>query len=140
MTTFQTSRTFAATPAQIFAAFQPARLARWWGPDGFTNTFEICDFKPGGRWLFTMHGPDGKNYLNENVFLEIEPQKRVVIQHIPVPKFLLTITLEPAQDGTLLDWVQELEDPEFARAVAHIIVPANEQNLDRLTVELGRGA
>ena len=102
--------------------------------------FEICDFRPGGRWLFTMHGPDGKNYPNENVFLEIEPLKRVVIQHIPVPKFLLTITLEPAQDGTLLDWVQELEDPEFARAVAHIIAPANEQNLDRLTVELGRGA
>lgn len=140
MTTFQTSRIFAASAEQIFAAFQPARLARWWGPDGFTNTFEICDFRPGGRWLFTMHGPDGKNYPNENVFLEIEPLKRVVIQHIPVPKFRLTITLEPAQDGTLLDWVQELEDPEFARAVAHIIAPANEQNLDRLTVELGRGA
>ena len=137
MTTFSTSRTFAATPAQIFAAFQPERLARWWGPAGFSNTFEICEFRPGGRWVFTMHGPDGKTYANENVFLEIEPLKRVVIQHIPAPRFVLTITLEPVKDGTVLNWVQVLEDADFARTVAHIITPANEQNLDRLTVELG---
>jgi uncharacterized protein YndB with AHSA1/START domain len=42
-------------------------LSRWWGPAGFTNTFEVCEFKKGGRWSFVMHGPDGRNYPNESV-------------------------------------------------------------------------
>ncbi len=55
----------AATPAQVFAAMRdPVRVARWWGPDGFTNTIHTFDFQPGGRWLLTMHGPDGTDYPN----------------------------------------------------------------------------
>jgi hypothetical protein len=48
MTTFKTSRKIPATVEQVFAAFQPKHLARWWGPAGFTNTFSICEFKNGG--------------------------------------------------------------------------------------------
>ncbi|NBV24779.1 MAG: polyketide cyclase [Proteobacteria bacterium] len=139
MSTFATSREIAATLEQVFAAISaPDRLARWWGPAGFTNTFDLCEFKPGGRWSFTMHGPDGKNYRNENVFTEIEPPTRVVIHHVCEPKFALTITLARTATGTLLSWTQVLEDPEFARRVEHIIRPANEQNLDRLTAEVLR--
>ena len=36
-----TERLLSATPHETFAAFQqPDLLARWWGPNGFTNTFE----------------------------------------------------------------------------------------------------
>ena len=36
MNTFSTSRTFHATPAEVFAAIRDGeRLARWWGPGGF---------------------------------------------------------------------------------------------------------
>lgn len=49
MNAFKSSREIPATPDQIFAAFSdPVRLARWWGPAGFTNTFEVCEFHPGG--------------------------------------------------------------------------------------------
>src|SRR4029450_11050374 len=66
--TFQASRKIAAPPSCVFAAFEDsARLAVWWGPAGFTNTFKTYEFKPGGKWSFTMHGPDGKNYPNEIV-------------------------------------------------------------------------
>jgi uncharacterized protein YndB with AHSA1/START domain len=44
MTTFKTSRKISATVEQVFAAFQPERLARWWGPAGLANTFSICEF------------------------------------------------------------------------------------------------
>src|SRR5688500_4970526 len=51
MTPFRTSREIPASPEQVFAAFTDAqRLARWWGPAGFTNTFMVCDFTSGGRW------------------------------------------------------------------------------------------
>ncbi len=87
MTTFSTSREIPATVEQVFAAISdPDRLAMWWGPAGFTNTFHICEFENGGRWSFVMHGPDGQNYSNENVFSEIERPGKVVIQHISAPE------------------------------------------------------
>jgi uncharacterized protein YndB with AHSA1/START domain len=141
MHTFHTSRTIPVPIEDVFAAIRdPARLARWWGPKGFTNTFDVCEFKPGGRWLFTMHGPDGTNYPNENVFAEIDAPARVVLQHLSVPTFRLTITLRAVADGaqTEVAWEQVLDDAEFAKRVEHITVPANEDNLDRLTAEVLR--
>jgi len=139
MSTFTHSREIPAPAEKIFAAIrEPARLARWWGPAGFTNTFQACEFKPGGRWSFTMHGPNGANYPNESVFAEIEAPRKVVIQHVSEPKFRLTIALSPAKAGTLVSWTQAFENAEVARRVEAIVVPANEQNLDRLTAEVLR--
>ena len=138
MTTFKTSRKIPATVEQVFTVFQPEHLVRWWGPAGFTNTFQACEFKPGGRWSFIMHGPNGVNHPNESVFAEIEPPRKVVIQHVCEPKFKLTIELAPTGKETLLSWAQEFENSEVARHIEHIVVPANEQNLDRLSVEVLR--
>ena len=136
MATFSTSREIPASAEQIFAAFSPERLSRWWGPAGFTNTFKVCEFEKGGRWLFTMHGPNGGNYPNESVFAEIEPLKKVVIEHVLQPKYHLTITLSPSSVGTLVSWSQTFEKPDVASRIKHIVVPANEQNLDRLSAEV----
>jgi uncharacterized protein YndB with AHSA1/START domain len=139
MTTFNTSREFPATVEQVFAAISdPKRLNRWWGPAGFTNTFSICDFKQGGRWSFVMHGPDGHNYPNENVFADIDAPRKVVIQHVVEPKFSLTIGLTGSGAGTLVSWSQVFESSEVAGRIEHIVVPANEQNLDRLLAEVLR--
>jgi hypothetical protein len=82
-----------------------------------------------------MHGPDGKNYRNENVFLEASIP-RIVIRHNSQPNFTLTVTLTEDAGNTNLVWHQAFDDPRFAANVAHIIVPANEQNLDRLQTVL----
>ena len=126
-------RLFAASRRMVFAAFeQPDRLARWWGPSGFTNTFERFEFKPGGRWVFEMHGPDGVNYPNESVFREIQPDARIVIEHVVKPWFRLTVILTARGDRTHLAWVQEFESPEVAAKMRRLSEAANEQNLDRL--------
>ncbi len=128
-----TERVLSADPRKVFAAFeQPDCLAQWWGPNGFTNTFEQFEFKPGGRWVFVMHGPNGANYPNENVFLEIQPDAKIVIEHVEKPWYRLTVTLTAGGDQTHLAWVQEFESPEFAAKVRPLCEPANEQNLDRL--------
>lgn len=138
MSIFRHSREFPVPPQAVFAAIQdPARLARWWGPDGFTNTFHTFEFRPEGLWLFTMHGPDGANYPNESKFLEIVPHTLVRIQHTNLPHFELTMTLEPTATGTLLTWVGEFENQEFAEKMRGFLESANEQNLNRLAVELG---
>lgn len=129
----RTERLFSASPRTIFAAFeQPERLARWWGPAGFTNTFEQFEFRPGGRWVFVMHGPNGASYPNESVFREIEPDTRIVIEHVVKPWYTLTVTLTPDGDQTHLAWVQEFESPEMAAKMRRLTDTANEENLDRL--------
>ena len=144
MSTFKTSRVFLASPAAVFAAFaSPERLARWWGPDGFSNTFESFEFKSGGVWRFTMHGPDGSNYPNEVSFVSVEPNRRVVVQHISQPHFTLSIRLEATAEGTTVIWEQAFESPQVAASMKHIVEPANEQNLSRWQAEVaenGRGA
>ena len=122
-----------ANTRTVFAAFeQPDRLAHWWGPNGFTNTFEHFEFKPGGRWVFVMHGPNGANYANESVFREIQPDTRIVIEHVVKPWYRLTVTLTPRGEATHMAWVQEFESPEVAAKMRPLSETANEQNLDRL--------
>jgi uncharacterized protein YndB with AHSA1/START domain len=128
-----TKRTIAASAEIIFAAFSdPAKLARWWGPDGFTNSFETFEFESEGRWVFVMHGPNGIDYPNECVFRVVRPHEEIVIEHVVEPRFLLTVKLSPASDGTSLSWDQEFETAEMAERLKVICGPANEQNLDRL--------
>ncbi len=139
MTTFSTSRTIPSDINTVFAAISnQTRLARWWGPDGFANVVEVCEFMPGGKWHFTMCGPDGKQYANENVFTDVQAPNKVVIQHVSEPKFRLTIGLSSHERGTRVSWEQVFEDAEVGSRLEHIVVPANEQNLDRLAAEVAR--
>jgi uncharacterized protein YndB with AHSA1/START domain len=138
MKTFKTSRQISVSPQSIFSAISnPERLAKWWGPNGFTNTFNGFQFTVGGKWSFVMHGPDGVNYPNENEFVDIVPNEKVVIRHHSQPYFTLTVTITSSAKGSMVNWNQEFDDAEVAKNIAHIIVPSNEQNLDRLTAEVG---
>ncbi len=134
-----TERVLSASPRAVFAAFEkPEQLAQWWGPKDFTNTFEQFEFKPGGRWVFVMHDPNGANYANESVFREIQPDTRIVIEHVVEPWFKLTVTLTAQGDQTHLAWVQEFESPEIAAKMRPLSGTANEQVLDRLEALLAR--
>lgn len=141
MSVFRHSREIPASPEAVFSAFRdPVRLARWWGPDGFTNTIQTFEFRQGGRWLFTMHGPDGADYPNQSEFLEIVPDSKVRIKHVNLPHFELTISLEPVATGTLVSWVGVFENREFAEKMRQFLETANEQNLNRLALEVTTGA
>jgi uncharacterized protein YndB with AHSA1/START domain len=132
--TLCTSRVLPFTPKEIYGAFaSPELLASWWGPEGFSNTFEIFEFTAGGRWKFLMHGPDGNSYLNESFFEELVPDANIVIHHDCPPNFKLTVQLTPVSEGTHLTWEQVFEDSETAKAVKERAGSANEQNIDRLT-------
>jgi uncharacterized protein YndB with AHSA1/START domain len=140
MSVFRHSRELPATVESVFAAFEdPVRLARWWGPAAFTNTFHTFEFRQGGSWQFTMHGPDGAGYLNRSEFLEIVPNSVVRIRHINLPHFELSISLALGAAGTLVTWVGVFENQEFAENRRQFLEAANEQNLDRLALEVASG-
>jgi uncharacterized protein YndB with AHSA1/START domain len=134
-----TQRSIVAPRELVYAAFRnPEQLARWWGPDGFTNSFREFDLRVGGYWRFTMHGPDGKDYPNESRFLEVVPNERVVIEHFSGHHFILTISFTSVGQATVVSWHQLFDTVEHYRQIAEFVAQANEQNLNRLEAEVQR--
>lgn len=132
------SRMIAVARDRVWAAFsEPSALAGWWGPAGFTNTFHEFDFRPGGVWRFTMRGPDGAAYAMDHRFTEIVAPERIVVSHLqPGHDFTLTVTLAGRVGSTEIIWRMLFDDPAEAARVRPFVVPANEQNLDRLEAHL----
>jgi uncharacterized protein YndB with AHSA1/START domain len=76
------TRLFDAPRALVWAAWtDPAQIAQWWGPNGFTTTILHYDLRVGGTWKHIMHGPDGVDYPNEHTFTEVVPNERLVHVH-----------------------------------------------------------
>ncbi len=103
-----TTRRFAAPPERVFDAWSRAEdLARWWGPRGFTTTTHAFDFRPGGGWQYTMHGPDGADYRNRTVYEVIDRPHRIVFAHhgevdgVPT-EFTMTVTFAARGEETEL--------------------------------------
>lgn len=129
-------------PERVFGAFSdPAALARWWGPAGFTNTFQEFDFKPGGIWRLVMRSSDGTEYPMQKRFIEIAAPERIDLQHLdPVHGFRMSMRFAAEGAGTRVTWIISFESAEEAKRVRHLVLDANEQNFDRLESHLvGRG-
>lgn len=136
-----TTRVFDAPRDVVFKAWtDPKHLAKWWGPKGFTNTFEEFDMRPGGVWRFVMHGPDGGRYENETVFVEVVKPERIVFQHVTAPQFQVTATFVEEAGKTRLTFQMLFETAAECDKVKMYTVDANEQNFDRLEAELTRMA
>jgi uncharacterized protein YndB with AHSA1/START domain len=137
-----TKRVLDAPRERVFEAFRdPEHLARWWGPAGFTNTFQEFDLRPGGAWRFVMHGPNGADYPNHSVFVEVVRPERIMFDHVSRPQFRMTITLAELGDSqTTLTWRMGFATAVECAKVRAFAEGANEQNLDRLAAELTRMA
>lgn len=133
-----TSRVIAAPRARVWRAFaDPALLARWWGPAGFSNSIETFDLRSGGDWRFVMHAPDGVDHPNHCQFTEVLDQQRIVFEHLSEPRFEMTLTFtDHGGERTALGWRQRFATADDCRRIAPLAAPANEQNLDRLAALL----
>jgi uncharacterized protein YndB with AHSA1/START domain len=78
------TRVFDAPRDLVFKAWtDPRHIMQWWGPKGFTTSIYEMDVRPGGVWRLTMRGPDGVDYKNRIVFLEVVKPERLVFKHEP---------------------------------------------------------
>ena len=120
----------------VFNAWtDPEILPLWWGPDGFTNTVQQIDIRPGGTWRFTMHGPDGTEYKNELMFDDIITPSRITYTRKTGPLFQGVATFdEEGGNKTLLTMRMIFDSPELRDRVANEFgaVEGAKQTLARL--------
>jgi uncharacterized protein YndB with AHSA1/START domain len=57
---------------------EPDRVMKWWGPQRFTSPICKIDFRVGGRFVFCMRSPDGKDFWTAGTYKEIVPLERIV--------------------------------------------------------------
>jgi uncharacterized protein YndB with AHSA1/START domain len=132
------TRIFDAPRELVYQAWtQPENLAQWWGPKGFTNTFKEFDLRPGGTWEFIMHSPDGANFPNKSVFVEIAKPDRVVLNHVSGPHFQITATFEDHAGKTKFTFRQSFETEKEFDKVKSFAIDGNKETIDRLEAHLG---
>jgi uncharacterized protein YndB with AHSA1/START domain len=122
-------REFAAPRELVFKLWtDPQHLARWWGPEGFTNP--VCRFEPwpGGQIHIDMRAPDGTVYPMGGEVRVIDPPKKLVMlttalfdaDGVPALEGLVTANFSEANGRTKLfleDRILKAE-PEALAALA----------------------
>lgn len=127
------ARLFSASQKRVFAAWtDPRVVGQWWGAAGFANASHAIDLRPGGRWTFSLRGPDGAEFAHEVVFDEIARPRRIVYDHVSAPRFRATATFEPRGARTLVSFRMRFASAaDFDRARG-CVAAGNEQNFDQL--------
>jgi uncharacterized protein YndB with AHSA1/START domain len=134
------TRVFDAPRELIFRVWtEPEHIAKWWGPDGFTNSIHTMDVRPGGLWSLTMHGPDGIDYLNNMVYTNIINNELIAYTHDATleneaGQFETTVHFEEQGNKTRLTMRMVFKSKQERDLVAekYGAVEGLSQNLERL--------
>jgi uncharacterized protein YndB with AHSA1/START domain len=103
------TRTFNAAPELVYRAWtEPELLKQWFAPRPFTTPVAETDVRPGGASLIVMRSPDGTDYPNRGVYLEVVKNERLVFTDAYVqawepsekPFMTVIITFEAVGDQT----------------------------------------
>ena len=135
------TRVITAPRERVFTMLtDPKHVAQWWGPRGFTTTTLEMNVRPGGVWRFVMHGPDGRDYQNKIVYIEILKPERLVYSHVSGPHFRMTATFAEQGDETTLTARMLFESAAQRDKVAKEFgaVEGLNQTLDRLEEQLAK--
>ena len=101
-----TTRLIDAPRELVYEAWtDPKHVGHWFGPDGFTTITKSMDVRPGGKWVFVMHGPDGTEWPNVVTYEEVTPPTRLVYLHGDDKEpdmFHVTMTLDDEGGQTAL--------------------------------------
>ena len=129
--TVQLQHRYAATPAQVFAAWSnPRALGQWFGPPSHRCRVEEYDFQEGGGYRIRMipvsddidcGGDPAQDSVCAGEFVEIREAERIVMSFTwvenggDIGETLLTIEFRAAGEGTELTLTHERLPDETMR-------------------------
>ena len=102
---------------------EPAELAKWWGPSGFSAPSVELDLRVGGRYRIAMQPPDGTLFHLSGEFVEVDPPARLAYTfrwEEPDPddrETVVTFSLGDRGESTELTVVQRRFATEGRRAL-----------------------
>jgi uncharacterized protein YndB with AHSA1/START domain len=141
-------RVFDAKREDVFNAWiDPLRVARWWGPHGFTTSACRMDAFMGGSIHIDMCSSEGSSYPIRGIFQEITPPSRLIFMTSPVGKdgtrpleMLNTIVLtEDGQNKTRLTaTVRVSKMTPIGKVHLRLLPQAWADSLEKLAGELAR--
>lgn len=140
----QINRLYDAPVKMVWEAWvDPKQVGKWWGPRGFTLTTKSKDVKPGGKWIYTMHGPDGVDWPNITLFHEVETYSKLVYDHggnenQPL-MFQVTVFFSEQEGKTKMEMTMAFPTAEIATSTKQFIKQANgDSTWDRLAEYLSQ--
>jgi uncharacterized protein YndB with AHSA1/START domain len=73
------TRIIDAAPEKVFRAWtEPELIVQWFAPLPWTTSRAEIDLRPGGNSLIVMRSPEGVEYPNPGVYLEVVQNERLV--------------------------------------------------------------
>jgi len=115
------TRIIDAPPEKVYRAWtEPELMKQWFAPLPFTTPVVETDVRPGGANLVVMRDPEGREYPNRGVYLEVVKDRKLVItdaytrawQPSAKPFMTLILTFEEMDGKTkytarVLHWSEE---------------------------------
>jgi uncharacterized protein YndB with AHSA1/START domain len=113
-----------APAAAVFrACTEPAELAKWWGPRGFTTPAIEIDLRVGGRYRFAMQPPEGDLFHLRGEFREVRLPSHLVYTFVWEPpdpddrETLVTLSFREVDGSTEVSFTQGVFATEARRAL-----------------------
>jgi uncharacterized protein YndB with AHSA1/START domain len=124
--TLELDRTLPALRSRVFEAFtDPAQLAGWWGPEGFSIPSVEFEPRAGESYRIEMQPPDGDAFYLAGEFRAVDPPERLAFTfrwEEPDPddvENVVELAFGEAGEATELALVQGPFRTEARRALHH---------------------
>ena len=100
------TRLIDAPREKVYRAWtDPAVITRWFAPRPWTTARAELDVRPGGSCMVVMADPDGNEFPNPGIYLEVVPNERLVFTDAytrawePSQKPFMTVILTFEDEG-----------------------------------------
>jgi uncharacterized protein YndB with AHSA1/START domain len=114
-------RRLKAAPEKVYEAWtRPEQMTQWWGVTGNPRSpIAETDLRVGGRFRVQFWGPTDEHNSVSGTYREVVPNRKLCFswawQSTPERESLVTIELNPVNDGTMLTLTHEQFFNEKAR-------------------------
>ncbi|MEO3387511.1 SRPBCC family protein [Mesorhizobium sp. CAU 1741] len=134
------SRVIDAGRGVVYAAWtDPNQIQQWFGPEGMVIETKEIDLRPGGMWRFDMVARDGTRYTNRMVFLRMDADARIEVEHgsdqdDDPGRFRMLVTFDEQSDGKTVLTLRQMHPSREQRqaGIGFGAVEYGGQTLDKL--------